>query len=163
MTNRKEIEQALRQTARAAKQGDLAAAERWSKTAERLAAAVDAMDAAQAAEVEAKRISQEEADQMVCAVFAHAAHIAHAMVHAPLQAPAAFQTLVKLWREQNLGEGEEDAERAAAKLAASQAAWLEGRFEDTLPAFVREHLDEAWRARRAELEGRPPVPELFGK
>lgn len=155
---RKELEQALRQAARAAKQGDLAAADRWSKAAERLAAANDKIDAAQAAEAEAVRLAQEQAERMVCELFTKAAYIANAMVHAPAQAPAALQGLIKLWREQNLGEGEADAERAAAKLAASQAAYLDGRFEDTLPAFVRERLDETWKERRAELEGAAVVP-----
>ena len=155
---RTEIEQALRQAGRAAKQGDLAAADRWSKTAERLASALEAQDAAEEAEAEEQRLAQEQAEEMVCMLFTKVAYLAHAMVHEPLQAPAAFQTLIKLWREQNLGEGEADATRAAAKLAASKAAYLEGRFNDTLPDFVRERMDEEWKTRRQELEGRPPVP-----
>lgn len=159
---RNEIEQALRHAHRAAKQGDFAAADRWSKTAERLAAAVETADAAQAAEEEARVLQQAEAEQAVIALFVQVAHIALAMVHAPTRAPAAFQGLIKLWREHNLGEGEEDAERAAAKLAASHAAFLEERFEDTLPAYVRERLDESWAERRAELETEPVVPVRFG-
>jgi hypothetical protein len=155
---RTDLEQALRHAARAAKQGDHAAAERWSKTAERLAAAVETSDAAQAADEEARIMQQAEAEQAVIALFVQVAHIALAMVHAPIQAPAAFQGLVKLWREHNLGEGEEDAERAAARLAASHAAFLEDRFEDTLPAYVRERLDDTWAERRAQLEGKPVVP-----
>ena len=158
---RREIENALRQAGRAAKQGDLVAADRWSKTAERLSAAVESVDAARAAEEEEQRLAQEQAEQMVCELFVKAAHIAHAMVHAPMLAPAAFQGLVKLWREQNLGEGEADAERAAAMLAASQAAYLEGRLEDTLPDFVRERLNAEWQARRAALDGKPVVPALW--
>ncbi len=159
---RRDLDQALRHAARAAKQGDHAAAERWSKTAERLAAAVETSNAAHAAEEEARIMQQAEAEQAVVALFVQVAHIALAMVHAPTRAPAAFQGLIKLWREHNLGEGEEDAERAAAKLAASHAAFLEDRFEDTLPAYVRERLDETWAERRAELEGRPVVPVRFG-
>ena len=78
-----------------------------------------------------------------------------------MQAPAAFQGLIKLWRETNLGEGAEDAEVAAAKLAASQAAWLNGRFEDTLPDYVRAQMDEAWAARREELAEAPPIPHFW--
>lgn len=152
---RTELENAFRQAGRAAKNGDHAGADRWSKTAERLSAAATTVEEAEAEE---RRVAQKEAEQMVCVLFAKAAYIASAMVHAPAQAPAAFQGLIKLWREQNLGEGEEDADRAAAKLAASQAAYLEGKFEETLPDFVREHLDEKWNARRAELEGKPIVP-----
>lgn len=157
----RQVEHAQRQAGRAAKKGDRAAAERWSKTAERLAASAQTMESAHAAEAEEQRLAQAHAEEMICALFAKAAFIAHAMVHAPMQAPAAFQGLVKLWREQNLGEGEADAERAAAKLASSQAAYLEGRFEDSLPEFVREKLDEAWKVRRAELEGRSVVPALW--
>jgi hypothetical protein len=157
----KQAEHARRQANRAAKKGDHAAAERWSKTAQRLAAAVETIDTARDAEAEAAQLAQDAAEQMVCAVFAKAAYIAHAMVHAPAQAPAAFQGLIKLWREQNLGEGEADAERAAAKLAASQAAYLEGRFEDTLPDYVRERMDASWRERRAELAAEPAIPELW--
>ncbi len=157
----KQVENARRQANRAAKNGDHAAAERWSKTAERLAAAVETADAAQAADEETRIMQQAEAEQAVIALFVQVAHIALAMVHAPMQAPAAFQGLIKLWREQNLGEGEEDAERAAAKLAASHAAFLEDRLEDTLPAYVREHLDAAWKQRRAELEGERIIPAYW--
>jgi hypothetical protein len=158
---RTELETARRRANRAAKQGDYAAAERWSKTAERLAAAVETVSTKRDAEEEERRLAQDEAEQMICDLFAKAAFIANAMVHSPMQAPAAFQGLVKLWREQNLGEGEADAERAAAKLAEAQAAYLEGRFEDTLPDYVRERLDAAWREQRAELEGRPIVPKSW--
>jgi hypothetical protein len=157
----KQVENARRQANRAAKNGDLATADRWSKTAERLAAAVGAADRARDAEAEERRLVQEQAEQMACALFAKVAYLANAMVHAPAEAPGAFQGLIKLWREQNMGEGEEDAERAAAKLAASQAAYLDGRFEDTLPDFVRERLDERWKERRAALEGEAVVPMLW--
>lgn len=157
----RQAEHARRRANRAAKQGDYAAAERWSKTAERLAAAAATTNTVRTAETESQRLVQEAAEQMVCELFAKAAFIAHAMVHAPLEAPAAFQGLVKLWREQNLGEGEEDAERAAAKLAASQAAYLEGRFEETLPDYVRERVDADWKERRKELAGEPVVPALW--
>ena len=152
---RTELENAFRQAGKAAKIGDHAAADRWSKTAERLAAAAETVDAAKAEE---QRLAQEQAEEMVCVLFTKVAYLANAMVHAPMQAPAAFQGLIKLWREQNLGEGEADADRAAAKLAASHAAYLEGRLNDTLPAFVRERMDEEWKQRRQELEGRPVVP-----
>ena len=45
---RTELENAFRQAGKAAKHGDLAAAERWSKIAERLAAAAATVDAAEA-------------------------------------------------------------------------------------------------------------------
>ncbi len=155
---RPEVEHALRNAGRAAKSGDLAAADRWTKTAERLAAAAGKVETA--AEEE-RNLAQAEAEEMACVLFAKAAYLAHAMVHSPVQAPAAFQGLIKLWRERNLGEGEEDAERAAAKLAASHAAYLDGRFEDTLPDYVRAHLAAAWSARREELENKPVVPLLW--
>ncbi|HYD73925.1 MAG TPA: hypothetical protein VEF55_12370 [Candidatus Binatia bacterium] len=159
MTKRRtEIEQALRHAGRAAKQGDLSTADRWSKTAERLAAALDVQDAAEKAEAEAQRVAQELAEQMVCVLFSKVAYLAHAMVHAPMEAPAAFQNLIRLWRERNLGEGEADANRAAAKFAASKAAYLEGRFNDTLPDFVRERMDADWKKRREELANEPVVP-----
>ena len=154
---------AMRQASRAAKQGDVAAAERWSKTAQRLSAAAAHTDAASAEAEEAARLNQEEAEDMICDLFAKAAFIANAMVHAPMQAPAAFQTLVKLWREQNLGEGEADAEAAAAKQAAAQAAWLDGRMEETLPDYVRARMDKAWAARREALQGAPPIPPLWAE
>jgi len=119
--------------------------------------------AAEEAEQEAFYAKQSEADDMACFIFTKAAYIANAMVHAPSVAPAAFQGLVKLWREHNLGEGEEDAERAAAKLAASQAAYLDGRYEDTLPDYVRERFDRDWAQRRAELESEPPVPQHWAE
>jgi hypothetical protein len=152
---------AMRQAGRAAKQGDVVAAERWSKTAERLSAAAAHTGAASAEEVEAARLKQAEAEDLICHLFEKAAFIANAMVHAPMQAPAAFQGLVKLWREQNLGEGEADAEKAAAKQAAAQAAWLDGRFEETLPDYVRARMDEAWAARREELAAKPPIPVFW--
>lgn len=119
--------------------------------------------AAEAEEQEAFYAKQSEADEMACFIFTKAAYIANAMVHAPSVAPAAFQGLIKLWREHNLGEGEEDAERAAAKLAASQAAYLDGRYEDNLPDYVRERFAESWAQRRAELEGEPPVPQHWAE
>jgi hypothetical protein len=152
---RTDLSYAFRQANRAAKLGDYAAADRWSKIAERLAAAAATVDAAEAEE---QLLAQEQAEEMVCDLFAKAAYLAQVMLHAPTQAPAAFQGLIKLWREQNLGEGEADAERVAAKLAASEAAYLDGRFSETLPDYVRERLDQNWKARRAELEGRPIVP-----
>lgn len=152
---RTELEHAFRQAGKAAKHGDYAAAERWSKIAERLSAAAATIDAAEA---EAQRLAHEEAEEMACFLFAKAAYLAHVMLHAPARAPAAFQGLIKLWREQNLGEVEEDAERAAAKLAASEAAYLDGRFDETLPDFVRERLNESWRERRQALQNEPVVP-----
>ncbi|HYD87802.1 MAG TPA: hypothetical protein VEA80_10025 [Vitreimonas sp.] len=157
----RQAEHALRQANRAAKQGDPAAAERWSKTAERLAAAAATVNTGRAEEAEAARLSQEQAEEVVVTLFVKAAFLAHVMVHAPLQAPAAFEGLVKLWREHNLGEGAEDAAAAAARLAASQAAFLEGRFEDSLPDFLREHMDEEWRARREALAERPVIPRFW--
>ena len=155
---RNEVEHALRNAGRAAKNGDFATADRWSKTAERLSTAAETVEAAQAEE---QRIAQEQAEEMVCVLFTKVAYLANAMVHAPMQAPAAFQHLIKLWREQNLGEGEADADRAAAILAASKAAYLDGRLEETLPDFVRERMDAEWQARRAELENEPVVPGLW--
>jgi hypothetical protein len=156
-----DLDQALRHAARAAKQGNHAAAERWSKTAERLAGAAQTMDSARAAATEAHALKQAQAEEMVIALFVKVAYVAQAMVHAPTQAPAALLGLIKLWREENLGEGDADAERAAAKIAASRAAFLEGRFEDTLPPCVRERLDENWRAQRQALEGKPVVPAYW--
>ena len=107
----RQAEHALRQANRAAKAGDPVAAERWSKTAERIAGAVATIDAAHGDEFEEAQLAQEEAEDAICDIFMKAAFLANAMVHAPTQAPAAFLGLVKLWREQNLGEGEEDAAR----------------------------------------------------
>jgi len=157
----KQTEHAFRQANRAAKKGDLVAAERWSKTAERLAAALENMSTAHAAEAEHVRLNQQLAEELLCEMFAKVAFVANAMVHAPSMAPAAFQGLVKLWREQNLGEGEADAERAAAKLAEAQAAFLDGRFEATLPDYVRERIDAQWEARREELANRPAIPKFW--
>lgn len=157
----RQAEHALRQANRAAKAGDPVAAERWSKTAERIAGAVATIDAAHGDEFEEAQLAQEEAEDAICDIFMKAAFLANAMVHAPTQAPAAFLGLVKLWREQNLGEGEEDAARAAEKMAAASAAYLDGRFEETLPDFVRARMMEKWNAQRATLEGAPIVPRLW--
>lgn len=157
----KQAEHAQRQANRAAKRGDLAAAERWSKTAERLAAAANAIATAREAEAEEIRLTQEEREQFICEFFGKAAFIAHAMVHAPVQAPAAYQGLIKLWREHNLGEGEADAERAAALMAESKAAYFEDRFPDSLPDFVRESLDVDWRERREEMKDQPVIPKFW--
>lgn len=157
----KQIANAHRQAARAAKQGDHAAAERWSKTAERLAAAAATMESQRASEIEAVQLAQAAAEEVIVDLFTKVAFLANAMVHQPMQAPAAFQGLIKLWREHNLGEGAEDADAAAARFAASQAAFLEGRFEDTLPDFVRERLDADWQARRAALADRPVIPPFW--
>lgn len=157
----RQAEHALRQANRAAKAGDPVAAERWSKTAERIAGAVATIDAAHGDEFEEAQLAQEEAEDAICDIFMKAAFLANAMVHAPTQAPAAFLGLVKLWREQNLGEGEEDAARAAEKMAAASAAYLDGRFEETLPDFVRARMMEKWNVQRAALEGAPIVPRLW--
>jgi hypothetical protein len=157
----KQAEHARRRANRAARKGDLAAAERWSKTAERLAAAVKTVEVAQAEQVDYHRRTQAEAEEVVCQLFIKVAHIANAMVHTPTSAPGAFIGLIKLWREMHLGEGAEDAEAGAARIAAMEQAHLEGRFEDTLPEYVRQVLDETWQRRRAELEGQPPIPHYW--
>ncbi|MCA8886832.1 MAG: hypothetical protein KDA35_09410 [Hyphomonadaceae bacterium] len=155
-------QRALAQADAALKAGRASDAKAFMGLAEQMRKRVEMADASRAAEAEEVRASQEEAEQMVCDIFCKAAFIANSMVHAPAQAPRAFLGLVKLWREQNLGEGEADAERAAEKLAASQAAYLEGRFEDTLPEYVRERLQERWTARREALEGEPVIPRYDG-
>lgn len=157
----KQAEHALRQANRAAKAGDPVAAERWSKTAERLVAAVAAMESQREGELEIAQLAQAAAEEMVVDLFGKVAFLANVMLHEPMQAPAAFQGLIKLWRERNMGEGAKDAEAAAACLAASHAALLEGRFEDTLPDFVRERLDADWQARRADLAEKPVIPLLW--
>ncbi|HRK65627.1 MAG TPA: hypothetical protein PLN53_14625, partial [Terricaulis sp.] len=136
-------------------------AKAFAALAEQMRKRVESDGAEREQAAEAARLAQEEAERLICDVFVKAAFIANAMVHAPMQAPAAFQGLIKLWREHNLGEGAEDAEAAAAKLAASQAAWLNGRFEDTLPDYVRAQMDEAWAARRVELAEAPPIPRFW--
>ena len=162
--NPAELEQrAMAQANAALSQGRAGDAKAFMALAEQARKRVEVDDTAREAEREAVYLRQAEADDMACFIFAKAAYLANAMVHAPTQAPAAFQGLVKLWREQNLGEGEADAERAAAKLAESQAAYLDGRFEETLPDLVRERMEEDWKARRAELEGQPPVPEFWAE
>ncbi len=157
----KQAEHARRRANRATRKGDLAAAERSSKTAERLAAAVKTVEVAQAEQVDYRRRTQAEAEEVVCQLFIKVAHIANAMVHTPTSAPGAFIGLIKLWREMHLGEGAEDAEAGAARIAAMEQAHLEGRFEDTLPEYVRQVLNETWQRRRAELENEPPIPHYW--
>lgn len=152
---------ALAQAGAALAKGRAGDAKAFAALAEQMRKRVESDGAEREQAAEAARLSQEEAERLICDVFVKAAFIANAMVHAPMQAPAAFQGLIKLWREHNLGEGAEDAEAAAAKLAASQAAWLNGRFEDTLPDYVRAQMDEAWAARRVELAEAPPIPRFW--
>lgn len=155
----RQAEHALRQANRAAKAGDAVAAERWSKTAERLAAAAATVDVVHR---EAQgRLTQDEAEEAICDLFAKIAFIAAAMVHAPTEAPVAFQGLVKLWREHNLGEGEADAAHAAAIMAKANATFLNGRFDETLPDFVRARLMEKWNAQRDALANAPVVPPYW--
>ena len=159
-----ELEQrAMAQAHAALREGRAGDAKAFMALAEQARKRVEVAETAREAEQEAVYLRQAEADDMACFIFSKAAYIANAMVHAPSHAPAAFQGLVKLWREKNLGEGEADAERAAAKLAEAQAAYLDGRFEETLPDYVREKMREDWKARRAELEGQPPVPEFWAE
>ncbi len=155
-------QRALAQADAALRQGRAGDAKAFMALADQMRKRTESADAARVAEEEEERVSQEEAEQQICNLFCKAAFIANAMVHAPMQAPQAFVGLIKLWREQNLGEGEADAERAALKVAESQAAYLEGRFEDTLPEFVRARLQQAWNERRAAMEGKPVIPDFGG-
>lgn len=152
---------ALAQAGAALAKGRAGDAKTFAALADQMRKRAESVGAERAQAEEAVRLEQEEAESLICEVFVKAAFIANAMVHAPMQAPAAFQGLIKVWREQNLGEGEADAEKAAAKLAAAQAAWLDGRFEETLPDYVRARMDEEWAARRAKLEGEPPIPPFW--
>lgn len=159
-----EMEQrAMAQADVALSEGRASDAKIYMALAEHMRKRAEDESAAAEADQEAFYAKQSEADEMACFIFTKAAFIANAMVHAPSVAPAAFQGLIKLWREHNLGEGEEDAERAAAKLAASQAAYLDGRYEANLPDYVRERNAESWAKRRAELEGEPPVPQRWAE
>lgn len=159
-----ELEQrAMAQAEAALSEGRAGDAKTYLALADQMRKRAEDASAAEEAEQEAFYAKQSEADEMACFIFTKAAYIANAMVHAPAMAPEAFQALVKLWREHNLGEGEEDAERAAAKLAASQAAYLDGRYEDNLPDYVREQNKKAWARRREDLEGKPPVPQHWAE
>lgn len=153
--------QALAQAGAALSKGRASDAKTFAALAEQMRKRVETVSTSRAVEEERSRMAQEEAEQAICDLFAKAAYIANAMVHAPTQAPAAFQGLVKAWREKNLGEGEADADRAAALVLESQAAFLDGRYEDMLPDDVRRMMDEAWRERRAAMEGDPLIPKFW--
>ncbi|MGE0597475.1 MAG: hypothetical protein AB7P07_14015 [Hyphomonadaceae bacterium] len=152
---------ALAQAGAALAKGRAAEAKAFAALADQMRKRADLMRGAQRAGEEEVRLTQEKAEEAILDLFEKVSYLANAMVHAPIQAPAVFQGLIKGWREQNLGEGEADAERAAAKIAESQQAWLDGRHEANLPDYVREHMAAEWAARRAELEGKPVIPKIW--
>ncbi|MCR6644387.1 MAG: hypothetical protein NVV62_07670 [Terricaulis sp.] len=96
---------ALAQAGAALAKGRASDAKAFAALAEQMRKRVELAGAEQAQAKEAARVAQEEAEELIVTMFGKAAYLANAMVHAPNQAPAAFQGLVKLWREHNLGEG----------------------------------------------------------
>ncbi len=109
-----------------------------------------------------RELDDNERADFVADMFAKAAYIAGAMVHAPTSAPAAFLKLIKEWREINLGEGEADAEARAAKIAAAQAAYLSGDWVATMPEDVRARLQAAWAEQVARMEAASVALEAPG-
>lgn len=152
---------ALAQTGAALAKGRAADAKTFAALADQMRKRLEAANTFRAAEADEERANQEEAEDLITHLFVKASYIANAMVYSPNAAPAAFQGLVKLWREHNLGEGEEDAEKAAAKLAESQRRFLDGDFEATLPDEVRERLAADWRKRREVLANEPLIPHFW--
>jgi hypothetical protein len=154
-------QRALAQVGEALARGKASDAKALAAIADQMRKRLETANATREVEEEAAQRSQAEAEEAICDIFVKAAYIANAMVHAPSEAPAAFQGLIKLWREQNLGEGEADADRVAAKIAKAQAAWLDGSFEETLPDCVRERMDEAWAQQRERLAQEPTIPRFW--
>lgn len=103
-----------------------------------------------AAESEVKDRAKNEGTAMQ--FFALAAQVASHMVHQPGSAPGGFLRMIKRWREINLGEGEEDAEKRAAIIAKAQQHHLDGSWEENTPEDVRAYLKAAWAEMRARLE-----------
>jgi len=85
-------------------------------------------------------------------LFATVAELASTMLHQPNSAPAAFLRLIKRWRELNMGEGEEDADKRAAIIAEAQKHYFDGSWEKSVPEDVRVYLMARWQETRARLE-----------
>lgn len=85
-------------------------------------------------------------------LFATVAELASAMLHRPNTAPAAFLRLIKRWRELNMGEGEEDADKRAAIIAEAQKHHFDGTWEKSVPEDVRAYLMARWQETRTRLE-----------
>lgn len=62
--------------------------------------------------------------------------------------------MIKRWREINLGEGDEDAERGARRIAAAQQHHFEGESEENLPEDVKAYLNARWQEMRERLDQR---------
>ncbi len=153
-----ELEQrALAQAGDALARGDAAEAKALMVVAEQMRKRAEDARAAAEAKVEQAELDDAEREEHYMTLFHHAAILAAAMAHEPLQTPAAFVRMVKRWREINLGEGEEDAERRAKIIVEAQRRHVEGRGRENLPEDVRAYLDLRWKDARRCLDRDEPV------
>lgn len=103
-------------------------------------------------DVALRDLNDDEREALTLDLFAKVAFVAGAMVHAPHQAPAAFQGLIAEWRRHNLGEGEADAAKAAARIADSQAAYVSGEHWEMIPPEARARMERIWAEQREQAE-----------
>lgn len=99
-----------------------------------------------------EEVDRAENEESAMWLFATVAELASAMLHRPNSAPAAFLRLIKRWRELNMGEGEEDADKRAAIIAEAQKHHFDGTWEQSVPEDVRAYLMARWQETRARLE-----------
>lgn len=143
---------ALAQVAAALEKGKAGDAKALAALAEQMRKRVEEERVAQAAETEAEERGAAMMEEMAMQLFGKVAYLAGAMVHSPATAPAAFLALIKRWRELNLGEDEEDAEKRAAKIAEAHARYVDGSWVETTPEDVREYLAGRWAEMRVRME-----------
>lgn len=142
---------ALAQAGEALARGDASEAKALTAVAEQMRRRVEDERTAALAAEEVEKIGAEQNENSAMEFFALVAEIASHMLHQPGSAPAAYLRMVKRWRELNLGEGEEDAEKRAAIVAEAQRAHLDGAWGANLPEDVKTYLDRRWMETRARL------------
>lgn len=148
---------ALAQAGEALARGDASEARALTAVAEQMRKRVEDESAAEIAAKEEAEACADDRENHVLEIFRLAAHVASAMVHQPTTSPAVFLQMVKRWREINLGEGEADAEKRAAVIAAALARHIEGRSDENMPEDVRAYLAARWDETRRRLGTGEPV------
>jgi hypothetical protein len=137
-------QEALSQLRAALSQGRAGDAKTFAGLAEQMRKRAEDDRAAESASEEAEELEQTVVVDAMMEMFGRVAFLAGAMVHEPTSAPAAFLRMIARWRELNLGEGAEDAEAAAAQVAAAQKHYLDGSWAETTPEDVRAYLAARW-------------------
>lgn len=145
-------QRALAKVAAALERGDAGEAKALTAVAEQMRKRAEEAQAAEKASAEAVEIDRAQNEETSLNFFGLAAILASHMVHEPGSAPGAFLRLIARWREINLGEGEADAEKRAAIIAAAHKRHFEGNPEESFPEDVRAYLRARWEETRVRLK-----------